>query len=68
MKTYEDLLDVIENNDQKDVINFVKSAIAEHKGSTMYREAKTAYEYFCRRNETILKFQKLLYTLLEYFL
>lgn len=63
MKTYEDLLDVIENNDQKDVINFVKSAIAEHKGSTMYREAKTAYEYFCRRNETILKFQKLLYTL-----
>lgn len=61
MKTFEDLKEVIEKNGN--VINFVQSAIKEHKNSKIYRDAVTAYEYFCRRNTTIMQYQKLLYTL-----
>lgn len=61
MKTYEDLLAVGESKDAR--MSFVRAAIAEHKGSRLYREAKDAYDYFCRRNVTIRQYQKLLYTM-----
>lgn len=61
MKTYEDLLQVIDN--EKKLQQFVYAVINDHKSSTMYQEAKIAYEYYCRRNVTISQYQKLLYTL-----
>lgn len=62
MKYYEDLLAVPENDYEK-LLDFLLSAIAEHKKTPLYTEAVTAYEYFKRRNVTITQYQKLLYTL-----
>ena len=61
MKTYEDLLEIEDSDAAR--IAFVLSAISEHKSSDMYREADVAYDYFRRRNRTIMDYQKLLYTL-----
>ena len=61
MKTYEDLIEVREREDYVALTNFMLDAIAEHKTSPLYREAYTAYQYMRKRNETILKFQKMLY-------
>ena len=61
MKTYEDLLEVV--NNEKELQQFVYAVINEHKSSDMYQEAKIAYEYYCKRNTTISQYQKLLYTL-----
>lgn len=55
MKTYEDLIST------DDKMQFTGEAITEYKGSPLYREAHTAYDYFRRRNVTINKYQKLLY-------
>lgn len=55
MKTYEDLLEA------SDKMAFVKTAIGAYKADTMYTDAFTGYEYFCRRNVTISQYQKLLY-------
>ena len=60
MKYYEDLK---EAGTSDELYTFIISAIDDHKGSLLYREAVTAYEYFRRRNVTILQYQKLLYTL-----
>lgn len=62
MFTYEDLLDVSTDNDQKK-INFILSAINDYKSSDTYKNAVIAYDYFRRRNTTITEYQKLLYTL-----
>ena len=43
-------------------MNFVRSIISAHESSPEYRFAKTAEAYYRRRNETIMNFQKLLYT------
>ncbi len=61
IKTYQDLLEVGEI--EKDRMDFVLSAINEHKGSEAYKMAKDAVEYAEGRNATIMKYQKLLYTL-----
>lgn len=61
MKTYEDLLQIIEN--EKELQDFVRGVINEHKQSNLYKEAYTAYEYYRKRNVTITQYQKLLYTL-----
>lgn len=61
MRTYEDLLEIEDSDAAR--IAFVSSAIFEHKSSDMYREADVAYDYFRRRNRTIIEYQKLLYTL-----
>lgn len=58
MKTWEDLK---ENENIK--IDFVRAAITDYQNSEMYREAKTGYEYFRKRNTTIIQYQKLLYTM-----
>lgn len=61
MTTYEDLLDVI--NDEQKRIAFIQNAIFDYKASKFYKEGVVAYEYFCKRNKTIVEYQKLLYTL-----
>lgn len=60
MKYYEDLLDA---GTGASLTSFIISAINDHKASALYNEALTAYEYFKKRNETITKYRKLLYTL-----
>lgn len=61
MLTYQDFQDVGENVQQ--IIDFVQSAIYQHKGTKEYKEAVIAEEYMKRRNTTIVNFQKLLYTI-----
>lgn len=62
MKFYEDLLQVPQDN-QDALLDFILSAIFEHKNSPLYKEAVIAYEYFKKKNVTITQYQKLLYTL-----
>ena len=62
MKTYQDFLEVAEKSD-RDRIEFVLSAINDHKNSDLYQQAKIAREYDEHRNVTIITVQKLLYTL-----
>ena len=61
MKTYEDLLEIGE--DEKARQDFVMAVINDHKSSDVYKEAKIAYEYYCKRNTTITEYRKLLYTM-----
>lgn len=61
MKTYQDLLDVKQTD--SDLMEFVLGVITDHKKSTLYKEAETAYEYYKKRNVTICQYQKILYTL-----
>lgn len=60
MKFYEDLIAAGQGND---LFSFILDAIDEHRASLLYGEAVTAYEYFKKRNVTISRYQKLLYTL-----
>lgn len=61
MKTYDDLLEVLQNDEAK--IEFCLQAIKDHKSSNMYKDAVVADKYFRRQNITIDQYQKLLYTL-----
>ena len=61
MKTFEDLLEVVENEEK--LKQFLLSALSEYKNSSLYKEAVTAYEYYRRRNTTIISYQKMLYKL-----
>ena len=60
MKTYEDFLEL---TSEEDIQEFVREAINDHKTSKMYREAAVAYDYYRKRNVTITRYQKLLYTM-----
>lgn len=62
MKTYQDFLEVEEKSD-RERMEFVLSAINNHKDSDLYKQAVIAKEYDAHRNVTIATFQKLLYTL-----
>lgn len=62
MKTYQDFLEVAEKSD-RERMEFVLSAINNHKDSGLYKQAVIAKEYDAHRNVTIANFQKLLYTL-----
>lgn len=62
MKTYQDFLEVAEKSD-RELMEFVLSAINNHKDSDLYKQAVIAKEYDAHRNVTIANFQKLLYTL-----
>lgn len=57
MKTYQDL------QAASDIPAFIAEAIREHKASLMYEIAVDAEEYDRQRNVTIMKYQKVLYTL-----
>jgi hypothetical protein len=60
MKYYEDLL---EAGSGPSLYAFVGNAIDEYRASLLFSEAVTAYDYFKRRNTTILAYKKLLYTM-----
>ena len=62
MKTYQDFLEVAEKSD-RERMEFILSAINDHKDSDLYKQAVIAKEYDAHRNVTIANFQKLLYTL-----
>lgn len=61
MKTYEDLLEIADNEREKQL--FTYAAISEYKSSKHYLEAWEAREYYERRNVTIMKYQKALFKL-----
>ena len=61
MKTYEDLLEVGEDEVKRQ--DFVYAVISDHKSSKVYQEAKIAYDYYCKKNTTITEYRKLLYTI-----
>ena len=61
MKTYQDLLKVIENESQKK--EFIIAAINDHKSSEVYRWAMTGKAYDRQKNTTIMRYRKLLYTM-----
>jgi hypothetical protein len=61
IKTYQDLLEVGQN--EKKRMDFVLSAIQEHKSSEGYLIARDAELYANGKNATIMNYQKLLYTL-----
>ena len=54
--TYNDLLDIGENEKQR--MDFVLSAIREHKGSDLYKTAYDAELYYKHQNPTIMRFQR----------
>lgn len=59
MRTYQDLLEVGEN--ERDRMEFVLDAIREHKGSELYKTAYDAELYYKHQNPTIMRFQKFVY-------
>lgn len=61
MKTYNDLFDLGEN--QAERLKFILDAIREHEKSDMYRNAVDAKKYAEGKNATIMRYQKVLYTL-----
>lgn len=58
--TYQDLLAVGERDDAK--MEFARKLIYAHKSSQEYQTALDAQDYFNKKNVTIMKYQKLLYT------
>ena len=61
MKTYNDLLEVV--NNQAQLYEFMQSAINDHKSTEMYRNAIDANLYYRWKNPTIMMYKKLLTTL-----
>ena len=57
MKTWEDL------KSAGNRMEFTAQAITDYKSGRLYSEACTGYDYFRRRNTTILRYKKLLYTM-----
>ena len=60
MKTYQDLLEIGENEFKR--IDFVRKVISEFKAGDLYRDGDIAYKYKAKQNVTIRQYQKLLYT------
>ena len=56
MKTYQDLLEIGEN--ERDRMEFVLKAIAEHKRTADYLTAVDAELYYKHQNPTIMRFQR----------
>jgi len=64
MITYNDFEDMLALGDTDERrLEFVKSAIADHKSSVEYKVAEVAEQYARRQNVTIMEYVKLLYTL-----
>lgn len=59
MKSYQDLIAV--GNNEKMRMDFIVSAISEHKASELYRTAQDAELYMKTKNPTIMAYKKLLY-------
>lgn len=61
MKTYQDLLEVVDNEEL--LKEFIISAINDHKSGEQYKWAKIGEDYDKQRNTTIMRYRKLLYTM-----
>lgn len=61
MLTYQDLLEIQDTDEAR--MDFVRKAINQHKASDLYKTALIATEYNAHRNVTIIRYQKLLYTM-----
>lgn len=61
MKTYQDLLEVV--NDEKRLTQFLITAIDQYKSSEIYTWATIGEAYDRQENTTIMRYQKLLYTM-----
>lgn len=61
MKTYQDLLEVVEDEGQ--LKDFLIAAINDHRNSNVYILAKTGEDYAKQKNTTIMTYRKLLYTI-----
>lgn len=61
MRTYQDLLKVVGNDDR--IKEFILQAINEHKSSEAYRWAEIGEAYDKQQNTTIMAYRKLLYTM-----
>jgi SPP1 family phage portal protein len=57
--TYNDLTDIGQNEQKR--MEFVLSAIREHKGSELYKTAYDAELYYKHQNPTIMRYQKFVY-------
>ena len=60
MKTYQDLVSL--NQDEAKVKEFILAAIQEHQSSTEYKLAAKGEAYSRQENTTILRYEKMLYT------
>ena len=60
MKTYQDLLEVVGN--EEDLKSFIQIAINEYKTSDDYKEAVEGEAYDKQQNTTIMRYEKFLYT------
>ena len=60
MKTYQDWLEVADKS-EAERIDFIRSAINEHKASKAYREAIIGEDYFNGQNTTIRRLEKFIY-------
>lgn len=60
MKTYQDLLKVVDNETL--LAEFIITAINAHKGSEQYKWAEIGEAYDKQQNTTIMRYRKLLYT------
>lgn len=61
MKTYQDYLAALQKG--LSAMDFIRSAIHDYKNSEFYNNAQIADEYSRRQNRTIVRYQKLLYTM-----
>lgn len=59
IKTYQDLEAC--GTEEKDIIAFILSAIADHKNSVLYKTAVDAQLYYNGENPTINRYEKILY-------
>ena len=60
MKTYQDWLEVADKS-ESERINFVKTAITEHKASRAFKEAVVGEDYFNGMNTTIRRLEKFIF-------
>ncbi len=61
MITFQDLVEAREKNES--MVNFVLSAITEHKNSDEYKQAKIAREYYRGENTTIAQYERTIRTI-----
>ena len=56
--TYNDLDEVVKQNNQKAIMDFVLKAIKQHKGTDAYKIAVDAELYYKHQNPTIMRYQR----------
>ena len=61
MRTYQDLIEVVENENEVQLMQFLRTVIDQYKSDDLYRTAVVADKYNRHLNVTINNYQKLLY-------